>query len=104
MSHDMLVPFGAIAVDERVVVDGNIITGGGVTAGIDFALHIAALLAGEDVARTIQLGLEYDPAPPFGSGHPRSCDPALVDRVRASAASRQEQRRHAVIAAAAALK
>jgi cyclohexyl-isocyanide hydratase len=64
------------------VVDRNRITGGGVTAGIDFALRLAAELAGEDVARSIQLGLEYDPAPPFASGHPDVADPALVARLR----------------------
>jgi cyclohexyl-isocyanide hydratase len=104
MSHDMLAAFGAVPVADRVVIDGGIVTGGGVTAGIDFALYIAALVAGEDVARAIQLGLEYDPAPPFGSGHPRSTDPALVERTVAAAASRQEERRLAVAAAAAALR
>ena len=50
--------------------DGNVITGGGVTAGIDFGLSVVAEIAGETVARKIQLGIEYDPAPPFDSGHP----------------------------------
>src|SRR6516164_882446 len=53
----------------RVVRDGNLITAGGVTAGIDFGLSVVAEIAGETVARTIQLGIEYDPAPPFDSGH-----------------------------------
>ena len=56
----------------RVVRDGNLITAGGVTAGIDFGLSVVAEIAGETVARTIQLGIEYDPAPPFDSGHPDS--------------------------------
>ena len=65
------------------MVDRDRITGGGVTAGIDFALRVAAELAGEEVAKTIQLQLEYNPAPPFQSGHPDVADPALVARVRA---------------------
>ncbi|WP_144300210.1 DJ-1/PfpI family protein, partial [Elioraea rosea] len=96
MSHAMLARFGAIPVEERVVVDGNIVTGGGVTAGIDFGLRIAALVAGEEAAKAIQLGLEYDPAPPFASGHPRSAEAALVARARAAAASRQAEREAAV--------
>lgn len=103
MSHGMLAAFGAIPVAERVVVDGRIVTGGGVTAGIDFGLRIAALVAGEDVAKAIQLGLEYDPAPPFSAGHPRSADAALVAAAEAAAAPRQAQRQAAVDAAAAAL-
>jgi cyclohexyl-isocyanide hydratase len=52
------------------VRDGNVITAAGVSSGIDFAFHVVAELAGPDVARAIQLGIEYDPAPPFDSGHP----------------------------------
>ena len=103
MSLEMLAAFGAIPVPERVVVDGNLVTGGGVTAGIDFGLRIAALVAGEDVAKAIALGLEYDPAPPFAAGHPRLADPALVDRAREAARTRQDERRAAVARAAAAL-
>lgn len=103
MSHGMLAAFGAIPVAERVVVDGGIVTGGGVTAGIDFGLRIAALVAGEEVAKAIQLGLEYDPAPPFPAGHPRSADAAIVAAAEAAAAPRQAQRQAAVDAAAAAL-
>jgi cyclohexyl-isocyanide hydratase len=102
MSMEFLAAFGAIPVDERVVVDGNVITGGGVTAGIDFALRVAAEIAGEDVARKIQLRIEYDPRPPF-DGHPRNADPALVASVRASAEARQAERRAQVERAAAAL-
>ena len=65
MSREMLAAFGATPVTDRVVVDGNVITGGGVTAGIDFALVVAAEAFGRDVAETIQLGIEYDPHPPF---------------------------------------
>jgi len=78
----LLPAFGARHVPGRVVVDRNRITGGGVTAGIDFALRLVAELAGEDVAKAIQLGLEYDPAPPFRSGHPDVADPALVAKMR----------------------
>jgi cyclohexyl-isocyanide hydratase len=79
---ELLPAFGARPTPGRVVVDRNRITGGGVTAGIDFALRLAAEVAGEEVARAIQLGLEYDPAPPFSSGHPDVADPALVARLR----------------------
>jgi cyclohexyl-isocyanide hydratase len=58
-------------VKERVVRDGNRFTGGGVTAGIDFALTLMAEIAGPDIAQAVQLGLEYDPHPPFNSGSPR---------------------------------
>lgn len=77
-SLDMLAEFGVIPVAERVVTDGNVITGGGVTSGIDFALHLAAVEFGEQVAKEVQLALEYDPSPPFDHGSPRSADPALV--------------------------
>jgi len=80
---ELLPVFGARHVPGRVVVDRNRITGGGVTAGIDFALRLAAELAGDDTARAIQLGLEYDPAPPFASGNPEVADPALVAQLRA---------------------
>ncbi|MBC7171087.1 MAG: DJ-1/PfpI family protein, partial [Polyangiaceae bacterium] len=75
------------AVEGRVVVDRNRITAGGVTAGIDFGLAIAAELAGERVAKIVQLELEYDPAPPFRCGHPRTAEPQLVEAVRSSVAS-----------------
>ena len=68
--HDHLAAFGAEPVQARVVRDGNLFTGGGVTAGIDFAFTIAMEIAGETVAQAIQLGLEYDPHPPVDSGAP----------------------------------
>jgi len=67
---DMLPLVGATHEKARVVWDGNIVTAGGVTSGIDFALRIVAELAGEEIAQSIQLGIEYDPAPPFDTGHP----------------------------------
>lgn len=96
MSHDFLRAFGAEPVAERVVVDGNVITGGGVTAGIDFALMIAAELRGEDVAQEIQLAIEYDPQPPFRAGSPRTADPALVERVTGRSKARQDERGAAI--------
>ena len=90
---DHLVPLGAIPVRERVVVDGNIVTGAGVASGIDFALALAAILEGEKVAREIQLQIEYDPAPPFNSGSPRTAAPETVATLRARGASLNEQRR-----------
>lgn len=79
----MLPLFDAMPVAERVVVDRNRVTGGGVTAGIDFALTLTALLRGEAHARAVQLSLEYDPAPPFDSGSPERAGPALVAAVQA---------------------
>lgn len=76
--HDMLPLFGAEPVHARHVIDRNRATGGGVTAGIDFALALMARIAGEDVARAVQLALEYDPAPPFDAGSPEKAGEALV--------------------------
>jgi cyclohexyl-isocyanide hydratase len=70
--RDMLIAFGATPEDGRVVRDGNVITGGGVTAGVDFALLLIAELWGPDAAQTVQLWLEYAPAPPFDAGRPES--------------------------------
>jgi len=67
---DLLPLVGAKHEKARVVKDGNVITAGGVTSGIDFGLAVVAEIAGESTARRIQLGMEYDPAPPFDSGHP----------------------------------
>jgi cyclohexyl-isocyanide hydratase len=91
-SLPVLAAYGATVVEERVVVDRNRITAAGVTAGIDLALHVAARLASPTVAEAIQLALEYDPQPPFQSGHPRSASPALVEVVRARYADRVARR------------
>lgn len=88
--------FGATPVDERVVVDRNRITAGGVTAGIDFGLRVVAEVAGEEAAKSIELFLEYDPAPPFGCGHPRKAPAELVERVRAGLAGRYKEREEQV--------
>jgi cyclohexyl-isocyanide hydratase len=103
MSHDLLEAFGAVPVKERVVVDGNLITGGGVTAGIDFALVLAAEILGEQEAMRIQLAIEYDPKPPFDAGSPETAGAALVERVRILAKVRQDERIAEVEKAALAL-
>src|SRR5437762_4266128 len=72
---------GATYEKARVVRDGNVFTGGGVTAGIDFALTVAAELAGDEVAQRIQLSIEYDPAPPFASGHPEHAPAAVREQM-----------------------
>ncbi len=82
-SRDLLPVFGAISDEARVVRDGNIFTGGGVTAGIDFALTLAAEIAGAEVAQAIQLTLEYAPQPPFDSGRPERASPEVLKRVEA---------------------
>jgi len=86
--HADLEAVGAVPVKARVVRDGAVFTGGGVTAGIDFALTIAAEIAGEDVARAIQLSLEYDPSPPFDSGTPDRAPEAVKTGVDARYAPR----------------
>lgn len=86
LSFDQLSLFGIRPVDARVVVDRDRITGGGVTSGLDFAFSVLAILRGEHEARRIQLFMEYDPQPPFDSGHPRVASAELVDEVRALAA------------------
>lgn len=103
MSRDLLRAFGAEPVAERVVVDGNLFTGGGVTAGIDVALAIAAEIAGRATAEAIQLAIEYDPAPPFAAGSPEKADPAVVQQVLDRAAPRQRDRAERVARAAKAL-
>ncbi|AUN30865.1 DJ-1/PfpI family protein [Niveispirillum cyanobacteriorum] len=103
MSLEQLALFGCTPCDDRVVVDRNRVTGGGVTSGIDFALHLAALLFNQERAERIQLSMEYDPAPPFSSGHPNSADPAIVEAMRARASGLQEKRWAAARAAAARL-
>lgn len=102
--RELLGRFPEVTVDPaRVVRDGNVITGGGVTAGIDFGLQVAAELAGEAVAKALQLMIEYDPAPPFDSGHPRSADPAVLAALKERMGPMQTQRAAQVDAAAARL-
>lgn len=99
-SMDYLQAFGAWPKKERVVVSGNRITGGGVTAGIDIALTIAEQTNGRNVAEAIQLAIEYDPMPPFDSGSPEKATPEILDAVRAKLAPMQKVRRRAVEEAA----
>ena len=80
--RDFLPAFGATPDPGRVVRDGNVITGGGVTAGIDFALTVVAELAGEEMAKAIQLQIEYAPEPPFDAGRPETAPPEIVARMR----------------------
>ena len=79
--RDLLKPFGAIVSEDRVVRDGNVFTGGGVTAGVDLALTVVAEIAGEDYAKGLQLGLEYAPAPPFACGRPELAPPQVLEAV-----------------------
>jgi cyclohexyl-isocyanide hydratase len=76
--RDSLSAFGATPDPARVVRDGNVITGGGVTAGIDFALTVVAEIAGDEFAQSVQLGIEYAPAPPFNSGRPELAPPHIL--------------------------
>ena len=102
--RDLLPLLGAVPDDGRVVRDGNLVTGGGVTAGIDFALTIAAEIAGPAVAQALQLNLEYAPAPPFDAGRPERAPASIVAQVQARLDQRAPARRAAVEAAAAKLQ
>ena len=101
--RELLEPFGAVVDDSRVARDGNIITGGGVTAGLDFAFVMLAELAGETLAKSVQLGLEYAPSPPFNSGRPELAAPEILAAVNARMAPLAQGRRAAVEALAARL-
>ena len=103
MSRDLLSAFGATPMAERVVADGRFYTGGGVTAGIDVALTVAAEIAGKAAAEAIQLAIEYDPAPPFSSGSPERADRQVLEAVLARAEPRRHDRAERVARAAAAL-
>jgi cyclohexyl-isocyanide hydratase len=103
-SQDLLAAFGAIPTSGRVVRDGALMTGGGVTAGIDFALALVAELAGPAVAQAIQLGLEYAPAPPFDAGSPDTAPAEIVAALRRRGARARADREARVAAAAQALE
>ena len=94
-SIHLLELMGATPVNQRVVEDGKFISGGGVTSGIDFGLVLASRLLGEDIARRIQLLLEYDPAPPFEGGHPDTAAAETVDAVTGLMSEVIEKRRQA---------
>jgi transcriptional regulator GlxA family with amidase domain len=80
--HGALALFGATPVTARVVIDRNRVTGGGVTAGIDFGLVLLAKMLGEDLAKMSQLAMEYDPAPPFDAGTPKKAGPEITKKVQ----------------------
>lgn len=82
LALDQLRELGAEPVSERVVFDGKIVTAAGVSAGIDMALSLAARIAGDEVAQAIQLGIEYDPQPPFDAGSPMKAPAAIVAGLR----------------------
>ena len=98
-----LEPYGAIPTKTRVCVDRNRFTGGGVTAGIDFALTLVAHLVNRAAAEAIQLGMEYNPAPPFNSGSPETAPPDVLATVRQRFAARGDRRSNANQRATAAL-
>ncbi len=103
-SLDQLALLGAEPVNERVVRDRNRITGAGVTSGIDFALNVVAEIYGSDVVQNIQLNLEYDPAPPFNCGSPRTASAVQLKKAQDQVASFIEKRRLATVKAAANLQ
>lgn len=91
-AHDLLAAFGAIPTEGRVVRDGNLLTGGGVTAGIDFGLTLAAELTDAATAQAIQLHLEYAPAPPFDAGRPETAGPDILAAARQRLATTRSER------------
>jgi putative intracellular protease/amidase len=99
--RDLLPLFGAIIDEGRVVRDGNVFTGGGVTAGIDLALTVIGEACGADAARAVQLTIEYAPAPPFDAGRPETAPPELVARMLAGMQGLAAERRAGAEAAAA---
>jgi putative intracellular protease/amidase len=88
MAMDELERLGAQAISERVVFDGKIVSAGGVSSGIDMALSLVQRIAGDQMAQAIQLGIEYDPQPPFDAGSPDKAPAEIVQAVRAVAAAR----------------
>jgi len=103
-SLDQLALLGAEPVNERVVRDRNRITGAGVTSGIDFALSVVSEMFGSDIAQNIQLHMEYDPAPPFDCGSPRSASEEQLKKAQQQVAPFIEKRRQATLKAAARLQ
>lgn len=101
--RELLADFGAIPDGERVVQDGTIFTGGGVTAGIDLALAVMAEMAGPVHAQSVQLAIEYAPAPPFDSGRPERARPEVVRAAMARIEATRAERNAAVKRAAARL-
>jgi cyclohexyl-isocyanide hydratase len=89
---DLLAPFGATPTKTRVCVDRDRVTGGGVTAGIDFALTLVSILLDRATAETIQLGIEYNPAPPFDAGSPETAPPEILALLKERIAPFRERR------------
>jgi cyclohexyl-isocyanide hydratase len=100
---EFLEPFGAVPTKTRVCVDRNRVTGGGVTAGIDFALTLVSLLVDRRTAEAIQLRLEYNPAPPFNAGSPDAAPPEILALMKERIAATQPRRSEAIHRAAARL-
>jgi len=100
-SHDFLAALGAVPEHARWVRDGRVVTGGGVTAGIDFALALVAEMVSPEIAQAIQLQIEYAPAPPFDAGSPETAPPAVLERARTNGA-RMRAEREALVARVAA--
>ena len=100
----MLGQFGATPTKTRVCIDRNRVTGGGVTAGIDFALTLVSILADRATAEAIQLGIEYNPAPPFNAGSPDTAPADVLTRVKERIAPNQAGRLEAVKRAAERVK
>lgn len=96
---DVIADCGGVFTEGRVVVDGNLITAGGVTSGIDFSLTVIAEVFGEGTARLIQLAMQYDPQPPFESGHPSEAQPQTLAAANTIYAERAQQMRQALEAA-----
>jgi transcriptional regulator GlxA family with amidase domain len=92
-SLDELRRYGAEPVKARTVESGKVVTAAGVSAGIDLALRLAARVAGDDFARAVQLGIEYDPEPPFDAGSPEKVPKELVDTLRGMLSSARAARR-----------
>jgi cyclohexyl-isocyanide hydratase len=103
-ARDCLAPLGATLSTERVCIDRNRVTGGGVTAGIDFALTLVSILIDRPTAEMIQLRLEYNPAPPFNAGAPETAPADILARMQERIAPNQQRRRDAVARAAERLK
>lgn len=99
-ARDLLSQFGAIVSDDRMTIDGNIYTAGGVTSGIDMAIRLAADVLSEDIAKQVQLQIEYDPEPPFKAGTPFVAPKEIVDRALQATKSRRQIREEAVAKAA----
>ena len=97
LDYEELASFGALPVPTRVVEQGRIITSAGVSSGIDMALTLAARIAGDDVAKAIQLGIEYDPKPPFSAGSVAMAGERIENMVRAAVAARDEASRGRVV-------